>query len=134
MIGTRARELQPTAPEALATLERSMLRHCVAMRELARAPTAVATTTSAAPAVAVATSAAPRVVPKQSEGFCGGSRRTAVAAADAAATTGEAAPAAGIEVARGAALEIRFESKRCIHARHCVLGAPRVFLANTPGE
>jgi CDGSH-type Zn-finger protein/uncharacterized Fe-S cluster protein YjdI len=27
-----------------------------------------------------------------------------------------------------------FETKRCIHARFCVTGAPDVFLANTPGE
>jgi CDGSH-type Zn-finger protein/uncharacterized Fe-S cluster protein YjdI len=51
-----------------------------------------------------------------------------------------AAPAAppsaepGVEVARGKALTVLFEGKRCIHARHCVLQAPRVFLANTPGE
>jgi CDGSH-type Zn-finger protein/uncharacterized Fe-S cluster protein YjdI len=28
---------------------------------------------------------------------------------------------------------LRFETKRCIHARHCVLGAPDVFLANVKG-
>src|ERR1019366_1821408 len=28
---------------------------------------------------------------------------------------------------------LRFEAKRCIHARHCVLGAPDVFLANVKG-
>ncbi|MFX8605142.1 (4Fe-4S)-binding protein, partial [Acinetobacter baumannii] len=33
----------------------------------------------------------------------------------------------------GSALELRFEAKRCIHARFCVTGAPRVFLANVPG-
>jgi CDGSH-type Zn-finger protein/uncharacterized Fe-S cluster protein YjdI len=38
-----------------------------------------------------------------------------------------------IEEARGKSLLLRFESKRCIHARHCVLGAPRVFLANVQG-
>lgn len=38
-----------------------------------------------------------------------------------------------IEQARGKNLVLRFESKRCIHARHCVLGAPRVFLANVQG-
>jgi uncharacterized Fe-S cluster protein YjdI len=26
-----------------------------------------------------------------------------------------------------------FATARCIHARHCVLGEPAVFLANTPG-
>jgi CDGSH-type Zn-finger protein/uncharacterized Fe-S cluster protein YjdI len=29
---------------------------------------------------------------------------------------------------------ILFEGKRCIHSRHCVLDAPSVFKANTPGE
>jgi CDGSH-type Zn-finger protein/uncharacterized Fe-S cluster protein YjdI len=38
-----------------------------------------------------------------------------------------------IEQARGKSLVLRFEAKRCIHARHCVLGAPRVFLANVQG-
>jgi len=46
-----------------------------------------------------------------------------------------AVPAAGdgVEVVRGSALTIFFEAQRCIHSRHCVLGLPGVFLANTPG-
>jgi len=40
---------------------------------------------------------------------------------------------ATIEVARAAGIELRFEGRRCIHSRHCVLDAPTVFLANTPG-
>ncbi|NOU33917.1 MAG: hypothetical protein HOO96_38990 [Polyangiaceae bacterium] len=43
-------------------------------------------------------------------------------------------PTPSIEEARGKSLLLRFEAKRCIHARHCVLSAPKVFLANTPGE
>ncbi|MBC7941117.1 MAG: CDGSH iron-sulfur domain-containing protein [Chitinophagaceae bacterium] len=39
-----------------------------------------------------------------------------------------------MEWVRGDALSIRFEGGRCIHSRHCVLEAPTVFLANTPGE
>jgi CDGSH-type Zn-finger protein/uncharacterized Fe-S cluster protein YjdI len=39
-----------------------------------------------------------------------------------------------IEVAKGKELTILFEAKRCIHARSCVLSAPSVFKANTPGE
>ena len=39
----------------------------------------------------------------------------------------------GIEVVQGEALELRFEAKRCIHARFCVTGAPKVFLANVQG-
>lgn len=39
----------------------------------------------------------------------------------------------GIEVVQGQALTLRFEARRCIHARFCVTGAPRVFLANVQG-
>jgi len=44
------------------------------------------------------------------------------------------AAAASVEVVRGSQLTIRFDSRRCIHSRHCVLDAPTVFKANTPGE
>ena len=37
-------------------------------------------------------------------------------------------------VERGKDLTIRFNTKRCIHSRHCVLDAPQVFQANTPGR
>jgi CDGSH-type Zn-finger protein/uncharacterized Fe-S cluster protein YjdI len=52
------------------------------------------------------------------------------AAGPAAATP----PPAPVEVARGAAVTLFFEGRRCIHSRHCVLEAPGVFKANTPGE
>ncbi|HSW03329.1 ferritin-like domain-containing protein [Aquabacterium sp.] len=39
-----------------------------------------------------------------------------------------------IEVARGSAVTVLFDAQRCIHSRHCVLDAPTVFKANTPGE
>jgi len=39
----------------------------------------------------------------------------------------------GPDVARTDAITLRFEGRRCIHSRHCVLEAPTVFLANTPG-
>jgi CDGSH-type Zn-finger protein/uncharacterized Fe-S cluster protein YjdI len=39
-----------------------------------------------------------------------------------------------IEVAEGKDITIRFRGRRCIHARFCVLDAPAVFKANTPGE
>lgn len=29
---------------------------------------------------------------------------------------------------------VRFEGSKCIHSRHCVLGNPKVFIANAPGE
>jgi CDGSH-type Zn-finger protein/uncharacterized Fe-S cluster protein YjdI len=41
--------------------------------------------------------------------------------------------AVDVDRARGKHLEIHFDTKRCIHSRHCVLGAPRVFLANVQG-
>lgn len=41
---------------------------------------------------------------------------------------------AKIEVVRGQHLTVHFEAQRCIHSRHCVLDAPGVFKANTPGE
>jgi CDGSH-type Zn-finger protein/uncharacterized Fe-S cluster protein YjdI len=44
-----------------------------------------------------------------------------------------AAPAPALEVVRGEGLTIHFEAQRCIHSRHCVLDAPTVFKANTPG-
>ncbi|MDR7271110.1 CDGSH-type Zn-finger protein/uncharacterized Fe-S cluster protein YjdI [Pelomonas saccharophila] len=39
----------------------------------------------------------------------------------------------GVEVVQGEKLELRFEAQRCIHARFCVTGAPKVFLANVKG-
>jgi CDGSH-type Zn-finger protein/uncharacterized Fe-S cluster protein YjdI len=39
----------------------------------------------------------------------------------------------GVETAHGEKLELLFETKRCIHARFCVTGAPDVFLANVQG-
>jgi CDGSH-type Zn-finger protein/uncharacterized Fe-S cluster protein YjdI len=42
-------------------------------------------------------------------------------------------PAYVPEVVRTVDVTIRFDGRRCIHARHCVLEAPTVFLAHTPG-
>jgi CDGSH-type Zn-finger protein/uncharacterized Fe-S cluster protein YjdI len=39
----------------------------------------------------------------------------------------------GVEHIDGAGLVLLYEGKRCIHARHCVTGAPGVFLANVKG-
>ncbi len=39
----------------------------------------------------------------------------------------------GVESVEGRALTLKFEAKRCIHARHCVLGQPGVFKANVQG-
>jgi CDGSH-type Zn-finger protein/uncharacterized Fe-S cluster protein YjdI len=60
-----------------------------------------------------------------------------ILAADALAQQGAsdvaAADSAGISSTTGKSVTIVFDGKRCIHARHCVLGAPAVFLANVPG-
>ncbi len=45
----------------------------------------------------------------------------------------EAAPGVREEIA-GKDVTILYEGTRCIHARFCVLGAPAVFKANTPGD
>lgn len=52
------------------------------------------------------------------------------------ATKAKPAPAESSEdlgVAHTDDITIRFDTRRCIHSRHCVLGAPRVFLANVDG-
>ncbi len=57
-------------------------------------------------------------------------------AAKQSASAHAAAPsttANGIETAPGEKLDLLFETKRCIHARFCVTGAPDVFLANVQG-
>jgi CDGSH-type Zn-finger protein/uncharacterized Fe-S cluster protein YjdI len=36
-------------------------------------------------------------------------------------------------VASTPGITLRFDGRRCIHSRHCVLEAPTVFVANTPG-
>src|SRR5262249_9259469 len=42
-------------------------------------------------------------------------------------------PPIPVEEAVGRDITIRFDGRRCIHARFCVLQAPTVFKANTPG-
>jgi CDGSH-type Zn-finger protein/uncharacterized Fe-S cluster protein YjdI len=67
--------------------------------------------------------------------------QVAVAANDAHATASAPAQAAGpastivngIETVVGQKMALSFETKRCIHARFCVTGAPKVFLANVQG-
>jgi CDGSH-type Zn-finger protein/uncharacterized Fe-S cluster protein YjdI len=59
---------------------------------------------------------------------------TATAAAAPTAALAEASgPAELVETAKGQGITIEFEGRRCIHSRHCVLDAPTVFEANTPG-
>ena len=58
----------------------------------------------------------------------------AAAPAPPAAAPAAPADASPVEVVRGRDLTVRFEARRCIHSRHCVMDAPSVFKANTPGE
>jgi len=39
-----------------------------------------------------------------------------------------------VETVAGRVISISFDTERCIHSRHCVLDAPAVFQANTPGQ
>jgi CDGSH-type Zn-finger protein/uncharacterized Fe-S cluster protein YjdI len=39
-----------------------------------------------------------------------------------------------VDIVRGSKVTIRFETKRCIHSRHCVLDRPDVFVPNVSGE
>jgi CDGSH-type Zn-finger protein/uncharacterized Fe-S cluster protein YjdI len=55
------------------------------------------------------------------------------AARSAAAGTSTTSVANGVETVRTPDIELQFEGVRCIHARFCVTGAPKVFLANVKG-
>jgi CDGSH-type Zn-finger protein/uncharacterized Fe-S cluster protein YjdI len=46
----------------------------------------------------------------------------------------ESVMADAIEEVRGAKVMVRFDGKKCIHSRHCVLGRPDVFVPNAEGE
>jgi CDGSH-type Zn-finger protein/uncharacterized Fe-S cluster protein YjdI len=68
--------------------------------------------------------------------------RAAAAPVTEAAAAARSAPAAptppstkrgSVESVEGEHLTLNFDTQRCIHARFCVTGAPKVFLANTPG-
>jgi CDGSH-type Zn-finger protein/uncharacterized Fe-S cluster protein YjdI len=63
--------------------------------------------------------------------------RISVPAAPPAAAAAELPPTQtagdGPEVVHAEHITLRFDGRRCIHSRHCVLEAPMVFLANTPG-
>jgi len=93
-------------PEAWSTVIELLAQQQAALRALAGQPAAAA---SEAPAAAIAPPApAPASAPAPAEST--------------------------IEIARGRDLSVHFEARRCIHSRHCVLDAPGVFKANTPGE
>ena len=40
----------------------------------------------------------------------------------------------GIQEYQGEKVVVRFDTAKCIHSRNCVLGNPRVFVANAPGD
>jgi CDGSH-type Zn-finger protein/uncharacterized Fe-S cluster protein YjdI len=54
-------------------------------------------------------------------------------APEAVASTPEQRVADGVEYVEGSKLTLLYEGKKCIHARFCVTGAPKVFLANVQG-
>lgn len=56
-----------------------------------------------------------------------------LAAADESPDAGASTIVDGVEIVQGQALTLEFEARRCIHARFCVTGAPKVFLANVKG-
>ena len=58
---------------------------------------------------------------------------TSTAQKASAADGGQPRSVAGVEEIEGKDLTLLYEGKRCIHARFCVTGAPRVFLANVVG-
>jgi CDGSH-type Zn-finger protein/uncharacterized Fe-S cluster protein YjdI len=93
--------------------------------QLNRAPQAAAAPTAGAfggPAASAAASNSPGA-------FSAANGSNGAHAAVAAAST----TVNGVEIAPGAKLDLLFETKRCIHARFCVTGAPEVFLANVQG-
>jgi CDGSH-type Zn-finger protein/uncharacterized Fe-S cluster protein YjdI len=56
-----------------------------------------------------------------------------IAKAQAPAKPEQAAAAGDPNVASTKDITLRFDTRRCIHSRHCVLEAPQVFLANVKG-
>jgi CDGSH-type Zn-finger protein/uncharacterized Fe-S cluster protein YjdI len=67
-------------------------------------------------------------------GVVSGTNGVGQQAAAAKSTDGAASTVVnGIETAVGQKMALSFETKRCIHARFCVTGAPNVFLANVKG-
>jgi CDGSH-type Zn-finger protein/uncharacterized Fe-S cluster protein YjdI len=62
-----------------------------------------------------------------------GAADDSAAARAAASDPAQSSVVNGVETVRTADIELEFEGRRCIHARFCVTGAPRVFLANVKG-
>ena len=83
----------------------------------------------ATPAQVTAPAAAPGAI---------GARNGAAAAVTASSSSATGTPPTplvvdGIDEIEGAKLTLLYDGEKCIHARHCVTGAPKVFLANVKG-
>jgi CDGSH-type Zn-finger protein/uncharacterized Fe-S cluster protein YjdI len=90
-------------------------------RETLPAPASTVPAASA-PAAASPVAASPAATPPGAPATTGGAR-----------TIPTSTIIDGVEHVEGSALTLKFETKRCIHARHCVLGQPGVFKANVQG-
>jgi CDGSH-type Zn-finger protein/uncharacterized Fe-S cluster protein YjdI len=97
----------------------------VAKRFDGTAPTAVAGASAVAAPTPAATSA-PTASPP-------GAPPTPSAAQSATGGSESTQTIDGVEHVEGRAMTLIYEGHRCIHARFCVTGAPRVFLANVKG-
>jgi CDGSH-type Zn-finger protein/uncharacterized Fe-S cluster protein YjdI len=121
----RLAAVMPDGAAVAAALGEIELRLANALAMSAGSPLAppAAVTAPVPPAAVAAAAASPAAV--------------AAAAAAPAAAAAHPIPAStlidGVEHVEGTALTLKFESKRCIHARHCVLGQPGVFKANVQG-
>src|SRR5258705_2178783 len=77
------------------------------------------------------------LVKRASSGFRDVALATSVPSSPAAAAVMSAPPTAaivnGVEEIEGKELTLLYDGKKCIHARFCVTGAPKVFLANVKG-
>jgi CDGSH-type Zn-finger protein/uncharacterized Fe-S cluster protein YjdI len=107
----------------------------LAMAPAAASPAATSPPTTvpmaSAPLPSVAPPKAAPVIAGDSLGARAAARAEAADAPRAAATTSTIID--GVEIVAGQALTLEFEARRCIHARFCVTGAPKVFLANVKG-
>jgi CDGSH-type Zn-finger protein/uncharacterized Fe-S cluster protein YjdI len=108
----------------------------------AAAPTAAAVS-SAGPAALTAGAAPSAPVPGAASATPATSGATAPAYAGLVTLTADGAPAPGtpptptvidgVDYIEGHDLTLIYEGRKCIHARFCVTGAPKVFLANVKG-
>jgi CDGSH-type Zn-finger protein/uncharacterized Fe-S cluster protein YjdI len=108
------------------------------MADLARAGSALAMSSGSERtqrAAALLAALATRTQRAQQKGFAPKPAATAAVASPAIAAPAPPAPttADGVDSIEGKNLRLLYEGKRCIHARFCVTGAPKVFLANVQG-